>query len=256
MSQRELQATVRAVSGTKTFSNNNNWLRRKLFEAIGMDPGKSTAKKGVAGGQRRRRTAKPAAPKAPSRYSRRARMEQHNDEDHNNVAEALLALADVAHMSDSVGDGVVPPGHHQGPAWGQRSVPIPNETTLPAAAPLFHTNTATLASQPDQVDFSSYLNDYLSQVNIRQHGGQLSDAQAAMMAAMVGGHGANPVQMMQRVQQAQLAMIMSLQSNPAAFHALLAQSASMPHMMQYLPEMYARMCQEYMAAAAQSKQPA
>ena len=44
MSQRDLQARFKAVYGTKTFSNNNNWLRRKLFEAIGMDPGKSATK--------------------------------------------------------------------------------------------------------------------------------------------------------------------------------------------------------------------
>lgn len=32
MSQRDLQAKFKAVYGTRTFSNNNNWLRRKLFE--------------------------------------------------------------------------------------------------------------------------------------------------------------------------------------------------------------------------------
>ena len=35
-----LQAKFRLVYGAKTFSNNNNWLRRKLFEAIGVDPAK------------------------------------------------------------------------------------------------------------------------------------------------------------------------------------------------------------------------
>lgn len=34
------QAKFRLVYGAKTFSNNNNWLRRKLFEAIGVDPAK------------------------------------------------------------------------------------------------------------------------------------------------------------------------------------------------------------------------
>eukprot|EP00890_Picochlorum_soloecismus_P001756 jgi/Picsp_1/2581/NSC_00812-R1_hypothetical protein COCSUDRAFT_64981 [Coccomyxa subellipsoidea C-169] len=98
MSQRDLQAKFRSVYGTKTFSNNNNWLRRKLFEAVGLDPGKSNTKKSNAGGQRRRRVSKPAPAKAPSRFSRRTRAEI--DADHQYVAEALLALADVAHMEE------------------------------------------------------------------------------------------------------------------------------------------------------------
>lgn len=58
MSQRELQAKFRAVYNSVTHSNNNNWLRRKLFEAIGLDPTKGSAKKAAAGmAPKRRRTA-------------------------------------------------------------------------------------------------------------------------------------------------------------------------------------------------------
>lgn len=58
MSQRELQAKFRAVYNSVTNSNNNNWLRRKLFEAIGLDPTKGTAKKAAAGvAPKRRRVA-------------------------------------------------------------------------------------------------------------------------------------------------------------------------------------------------------
>ncbi|PSC73981.1 hypothetical protein C2E20_2710 [Micractinium conductrix] len=68
MSQRDLQAKFKLVYGAKTFSNNNNWLRRKLFEAIGADPAKGAVKKAAAaGGARRRRGAAPAARRAPAK---------------------------------------------------------------------------------------------------------------------------------------------------------------------------------------------
>ncbi|KAL4438966.1 hypothetical protein ABPG77_006903 [Micractinium sp. CCAP 211/92] len=71
MSQRDLQAKFRLVYGAKTFSNNNNWLRRKLFEAIGVDPAKGAVKKAAAGGGRRRRgAAAPRAPRAPVRSAK------------------------------------------------------------------------------------------------------------------------------------------------------------------------------------------
>lgn len=71
MSQRDLQAKFLAVYGTKTHSNNNNWLRRKLFEAIGVDPAKGAVKKAAGGGAgaggRRRRgcTARGGGARAP-----------------------------------------------------------------------------------------------------------------------------------------------------------------------------------------------
>jgi hypothetical protein len=44
MGQRDLQAKFRLVYGTATHSNNNDWLRRKLYEAIGAAPIKATTK--------------------------------------------------------------------------------------------------------------------------------------------------------------------------------------------------------------------
>lgn len=44
MGQRELQQKFKLVYGTTTHSNNNEWLRRKLYEAIGAAPAKLPAK--------------------------------------------------------------------------------------------------------------------------------------------------------------------------------------------------------------------
>jgi len=44
MGQRDLQSKFRLVYGTATHSNNNDWLRRKLYEAIGAAPIKATTK--------------------------------------------------------------------------------------------------------------------------------------------------------------------------------------------------------------------
>jgi len=45
MGQRDLQAKFRLVYGTQTHSNNNEWLRRKLYEAIGALPVKTNINK-------------------------------------------------------------------------------------------------------------------------------------------------------------------------------------------------------------------
>lgn len=45
MGQRDLQAKFKLVYGTQTHSNNNEWLRRKLYEAIGALPVKMNANK-------------------------------------------------------------------------------------------------------------------------------------------------------------------------------------------------------------------
>lgn len=112
MSQRDLQAKFKAVYGARTFSNNNNWLRRKLFEAIGLDPSKGAVKKpGAGGGQRRRRSGvnksaaravrTMAAPRNSSpRIPRRSRMM--DDLTDHTVAEALLALGDLAGLGEAV----------------------------------------------------------------------------------------------------------------------------------------------------------
>jgi len=98
MSQRDLQAKFKAVYGTRTFSNNNNWLRRKLFEAIGLDPSKGAVKKPGAGTQRRRRPSKPSNPRASvPRIPRRSRADA--EADHHSVAEALLALGEIAGLA-------------------------------------------------------------------------------------------------------------------------------------------------------------
>lgn len=104
MSQRDLQAKFRAVYGARTFSNNNNWLRRKLFEAIGLDPGKGATKKpGPVGGQRRRRV---AVRQQRAHASRGVRG--FNDVDHHSIAEALLALGGMEGNLDDESDGCVP----------------------------------------------------------------------------------------------------------------------------------------------------
>jgi hypothetical protein len=59
MGQRELQARYRLVYGAATHSNNNDWLRRKLSEAVGALPAKSAA--------RPRPRGRPAPPRAPRR---------------------------------------------------------------------------------------------------------------------------------------------------------------------------------------------
>ncbi|PSC69809.1 grf-like transcription factor isoform B [Micractinium conductrix] len=44
MGQRELQAKFKEVYGSATKSNNNSWLRRKLYEAVGVAPLKANTK--------------------------------------------------------------------------------------------------------------------------------------------------------------------------------------------------------------------
>lgn len=105
MSQRDLQAKFKAVYGARTFSNNNNWLRRKLFEAIGLDPSKGAVKKQGTGSQRRRRPGKPAVTR-PSLPRAHAQRRPRGDDlvDHHSIAEALLSLGDAAMMFEEMGD--------------------------------------------------------------------------------------------------------------------------------------------------------
>eukprot|EP00887_Chlorella_sp_A99_P001904 scaffold18.g1904.t1 len=59
MGQRELQSKFKVVYGSVTHSNNNDWLRRKLYEAIGAAPLKSATKgkaRKVAGASKPRKS--------------------------------------------------------------------------------------------------------------------------------------------------------------------------------------------------------
>lgn len=238
MSQRDLQAKFKAVYGTKTFSNNNNWLRRKLFEAIGMDPGKSTTKKATQTGPRRRR-ASTAGIKAtsitstrktrpPARYARRSKAEV--EEEQNHVAEALLALADFACEAEA-NDGLVP-GREEvsdgGLSWsGQRDVPAPKQesvfagfdTQLPPVPPLQHTH--------DGQEGMGSMVEYFSMMQrmMMQSPDNHSQMIMQMMTAQQNGSPSHQSQMMQQMQQMQqiqqMQMLMALQNNPALMNAFV-----------------------------------
>lgn len=98
MSQRDLQAKFREIYGAKTHSNNNNWLRRKLFEAIGVDPAKGAGKKPAGAVQKRRKPPVKAAraAKAPRVAVAGTGMPAAPHEMDHYAAEALLALGEVA----------------------------------------------------------------------------------------------------------------------------------------------------------------
>ncbi|KAL4445414.1 hypothetical protein ABPG77_011239 [Micractinium sp. CCAP 211/92] len=73
MGQRELQAKFKEVYGSATKSNNNSWLRRKLYEAVGVAPLKANtkgkARKGAASAHRKAggsHSSKSRSPKAPA----------------------------------------------------------------------------------------------------------------------------------------------------------------------------------------------
>ncbi|KAL4427974.1 hypothetical protein ABPG75_002063 [Micractinium tetrahymenae] len=81
MGQRELQAKFKEVYGSATKSNNNSWLRRKLYEAVGVAPLKANtkgkARKSAASAQRKSggsHSAKSRSPKvsAPAHKAKRA----------------------------------------------------------------------------------------------------------------------------------------------------------------------------------------
>ena len=237
MSQRDLQAKFKAVYGTKTFSNNNNWLRRKLFEAIGMDPGKSTTKKATQTGPRRRRTGtvgikatsitSTRKTRPPARYARRSKAEV--EEEQNHVAEALLALADFACDADA-NDGMVP-GREEvsdgGLSWsGQRDVPAPKQevafagfdTQLPPAPPLQHTH--------DSQEGMGSMMEYFSMMQrLMMQSPENHQMIMQMMAAQQGASPTHQSQMMHQMQQMQqihqMQMLMALQNNPALMNAFV-----------------------------------
>ena len=88
MSQRELRAAFEKVYGTQTNSYNNNWLRRKLYEAVG-----------VSGGAAARKTKRNGGRDAASRRKEARRAAAAVAE-----AEAIEALAEIA-AGPSYGDG-------------------------------------------------------------------------------------------------------------------------------------------------------
>lgn len=241
MSQRDLQAKFRSVYGTKTFSNNNNWLRRKLFEAIGLDPGKSNTKKSNVGGQRRRRVSKPAPAKAPSRFSRRTRAEI--DADHQSVAEALLALADIAHMEEENGacsDGIVPAACRDdvsegGLSWSSRGisrdVPVAVPSKEELAAPIAEPSAKLKEEEPKCANELPNVFEYYAMA--QRHAMQNPEVQAAMMAMMNQQipPNAEQLQVLQQVQQAQhYAMMMYMQANPSVMQTILSQNMLHPMM--------------------------
>jgi hypothetical protein len=256
MSQRDLQAKFKAVYGTKTFSNNNNWLRRKLFEAIGMDPGKSATKKATQTGPRRRRatlamkaTSITATRKTrpPLRYARRTKAEM--EEEQNHVAEALLALADFACEEEikeekpvhgGYSDCVVP-GRDDvsegGLSWSSRGRDVPISTQqepikdsgiqLPVAPPL-SADYGQEAMMTSMMEYFSMMQRMMMQSPENQH----------MLMAMMNGqqgpqsqpHMFQQLQHMQQLQQMQ--MLMALQSNPGLLNSLAAgcpPQEPMPH---------------------------
>ncbi|KAI8103827.1 hypothetical protein M9435_006354 [Picochlorum sp. BPE23] len=250
MSQRDLQAKFKAVYGTKTFSNNNNWLRRKLFEAIGMDPGKSATKKASAGGPRRRRTTSTVKStsatatrriKPPLRYARRTKAEL--EEEQHSVAEALLALADTSEtpllketrrvQQTIQSDGIVPGRDDVSElSWSSRGRDVPavkeepalhQSTQLPTAPPLME--------NAQEAMMSSMMEYFTMMQRMMMH--QSPENQHAIMSMFSGQQSptqqAQFLQQMQQLQQIQqMQMLMAMQSNPSMVQAM-QQSYSHPH---------------------------
>ena len=250
MSQRDLQAKFKCVYGTKTFSNNNNWLRRKLFEAIGMDPGKSATKKATQTGPRRRRNpsggikatsiTSTRKTRPPARYARRSKAEV--EEEQNHVAEALLALADFACDAELNGNDGLVPGRDEmsegGLSWsGQRDVPAPKQeagtggfagfdTQLPPAPPLQHTQSFTQVHESHDVnDGMGSMMEYFSMMQRLMMQSPENHQMVMQMMAQPGvspTHQSQMIQQMQQIQQIQqMQMLMALQNNPALMDAFV-----------------------------------
>lgn len=62
MGQREMQQKFKLVYGTTTHSNNNDWLRKKLYEAIGAAPAKQNVKSNAKKSHARGKKPKPKLP--------------------------------------------------------------------------------------------------------------------------------------------------------------------------------------------------
>ena len=258
MSQRELQAKFKLVYGARTFSNNNNWLRRKLFEAIGLDPSKGAVKKPGAGTQRRRRTSKPAAPRSVGpRLQRRAARGSPHDINSQPIAEALIALGELASLAydgydldeleeaaaavENSSDGRVPSGDHDQDGR-RRSWSVEDGDVVPGNTPPSSPDSATdllLAAQQQQQQEGGVINaedaaaaqqmgnmfEWIAHMQ-RQAMEAAGPQHAAMMAAMM----ANPAHA-QQAQQIQALQIAAMAGHPQAqqvLHAMMVGSGAMP----------------------------
>ena len=213
-----------------------------MFEAIGMDPGKSTTKKATQTGPRRRRAGSTGIKatsitstrktRPPARYARRSKAEM--EEEQNHVAEALLALADFAcdAEADANVDGLVPGREESdgGLSWSdQRDVPALKQETgglagfdmqLPPAPPLQHVQPAGQEGMGSMMEYFSMMQRAMMQ-SPENH-----QAVMQMMASQQGVTSSHQSQlMMQQMQQMQqiqqMQMLMALQSNPALMDAFV-----------------------------------
>eukprot|EP00889_Picochlorum_renovo_P005605 jgi/Picre1/32635/NNA_007981.t1 len=223
MSQRDLQAKFKAVYGTKTFSNNNNWLRRKLFEGLSTS---ATATRRI---------------KPPLRYARRTKAEL--EEEQHSVAEALLALADTSEtpllketrrVQQTIhSDGIVPGRDDVSElSWSSRGRDVPavkeepalhQSTQLPTAPPLME--------NAQEAMMSSMMEYFTMMQRMMMH--QSPENQHAIMSMFSGQQSptqqAQFLQQMQQLQQIQqMQMLMAMQSNPSMVQAM-QQSYSHPH---------------------------
>ena len=290
MSQRELQAKFKLVYGARTFSNNNNWLRRKLFEAIGLDPSKGAVKKPGGGTQRRRRPAKAAAPRAVGpRVQRRGPRVDPIDLDNQPIAEALLALGELASLAydgydldeleeaaaavedGSGSDGRVVPsagGDEPRSSWSSenenRGVPhaptptpevavVPEDVELPEVEEE-EEEAKVVAQQHDVNNGMGQMFEWIARMQ-RQAMEAANPQHSAMMAAMMANA---PVHAQQQAQQVQALQMAAMAGHPHAqqlLHAMLTSGAMVTHPQhaQMMPsaEVFHRMMQEAVAAAHQ-----
>jgi hypothetical protein len=288
MSQRELQAKFKLVYGARTFSNNNNWLRRKLFEAIGLDPSKGAVKKPGAGTQRRRRTTKPAAPRNVGPRLQRRTTSRYNDIDSQPIAEALIALGELASLAydgydlddleeaanavENSSDGRVPysdegrpssPGEEEEEALveaqdGVRGVPhaltASPEGVVAAAV---QEEAVTAQQQQEMASNMGHVFEWITRMQ-RQAMEAAGPQHAAMMAAMMS----NPAHA-QQAQQMQALQLAAMAGHPQAqqmLHAMMVGAAGagagLPASAAAQMEMFHHMMQEHQQSMMQqSSQP-
>jgi len=281
MSQRELQAKFKLVYGARTFSNNNNWLRRKLFEAIGLDPSKGAVKKPGTGTQRRRRTAKPAAPRTtgPRLQRRTTARNQPKDVNSQPIAEALIALGELASLAydgydlddlqqaanavENSSDGRVPTAEHHhvddarlsspedgGQGEGEAGVRgVPTALTASPKAVESQQEEENLVDANEGAAAAAQMGHMFEWIaHMQRQAMETANPQhAAMMAAMMS----NPAHA-QQAQQLQALQLAAMAGHPQAqqmLHAMMvgaggSGNAAMPVPAAALMEMFHHMMQE------------